>query len=144
MTTSSVPSPTTADAEFPPLVAQSLAVSLTVKDVARSRDWYRDALGFTVDREHQREGKLLACSLRAGAIRLLVTQEDGSRGMDRVKGEGFSVQITTAQNIDAIAAQAKAAGVMFDTEPTEMNGVRFFRLRDLDGFKFVISAPRDW
>jgi catechol 2,3-dioxygenase-like lactoylglutathione lyase family enzyme len=137
-------STSTTDAAFPPLAAQSLAVSLTVKDVARSRDWYRDALGFTVDREHQRDGKLLACSLRAGAIQLLVTQEDGSRGMDRVKGEGFSVQITTAQNIDAIAAQAKAAGATFDTEPTEMKGVRFFRLRDLDGFKFVISAPRDW
>jgi catechol 2,3-dioxygenase-like lactoylglutathione lyase family enzyme len=129
--------------QFPPFVAQTVAASLTVADVATSRDWYRDVLGFTVDREHQREGKLIACSLKAGTIRLLVTQDDGSKG-PRVKGEGFSLQFTTAQSIDAIAAHAKAAGATLDTEPMDMMGVRVFRLRDLDGFKLVFSSPRDW
>lgn len=128
---------------FPPFAPQSMEVALTVKDVARSRDWYRDTLGFVVDREHQREGKLLAVSLRAGSIRLLVTQDDGAKG-ERVKGEGFSIQFTTPQSIDAIAAHAKAAGATFDTEPTEIMGTRVFRMRDLDGFKLVIAAPRNW
>jgi uncharacterized glyoxalase superfamily protein PhnB len=136
--------PSTTEApQYPPFDVQDLAAALTVASVAKSRDWYRDVLGFTVDREHEREGKLLACSLRAGAIRILVTQDDGSKG-DRVKGEGFSLQFTTSQNIDAIAARAKAAGATFDTEPSEMMGARFFRLRDLDGFKLVISAPRNF
>ncbi len=124
------------------LSAQSLEVSLTVADVRRSADWYRDALGFAIDREFNREGKLYAVSLRGGAVRILVTQDDGSKGADRIKGEGFSFQITTAQPIDDIARRAKAAGATLDTEPTDMFGVRAFRLRDLDGFRMTVSSPR--
>lgn len=127
---------------FPPLVAQDLGASLTVADVSRSRDWYCNTLGFVVDREHERDGKLIAISLRAGTIRILVTQDDGSKGANRVKGEGFSLQFTTSQDIDAIASHAKAAGATFDTEPMDMRGVRVFRLRDPDGFRLVISSPR--
>lgn len=128
-------------AAFPPLQAQSLQASLTVADVRQSRDWYRDVLGFAVDREFEREGKLFAASMRAGTIRLLVTQDDGAKG-PRAKGEGFSLQITTPQDIDAIAAHAKLAGVALDTEPADAWGVRVFRLRDPDGFRLVISSPR--
>jgi uncharacterized glyoxalase superfamily protein PhnB len=55
---------------------------------------------------------------------------------------GFSLQITTPQDVDAIAARAKAAGAEFDTAPTDAYGVRVFRLRDPDGFKLVVSSPR--
>jgi uncharacterized glyoxalase superfamily protein PhnB len=126
-----------------PLVAQSLEASLTVADVRRSLDWYRDVLGFTLDREHERGGKLLAVSLRAGAVRILLGQDDGAKGLDRVKGQGFSLQITTSQDIDALAANAKRAGAVLDTEPTDAFGVRVFRLRDPDGFRLVISSPRE-
>lgn len=127
----------------PPLVAQSLAASLTVADVRRSLAWYRDVLGFSLDREHEREGKLIAVSLRAGEVRILLTQEDGAKGVDRVKGAGFSLQITTAQDIDAIASNAKRAGAVLDSEPADAWGVRVFRLRDPDGFRLVISSPRN-
>ena len=93
-----------------PLVAQSLEASLTVADVRRSVAWYRDVLLFTVDREFERDGRLFAVSLRAGAIRILLTQDDGAKGADRAKGAGFSLQITTAQDIDALASNAKRAG----------------------------------
>jgi uncharacterized glyoxalase superfamily protein PhnB len=129
------------DKTHPPLQAQSLQASLTVADVRQSRDWYRDVLGFTVDREFEREGRMFAASMRAGDIRLLVTQDDGAKGA-RVKGEGFSLQITTPQDIDAIAGHAKRAGATLDTEPMDAWGVRVFRLRDPDGFRLVISSPR--
>lgn len=125
-----------------PLVAQSLQASLTVGDVRRSVDWYRDVLGFSIDQEHERDGKLIAVSLRAGTVRILLTQEDGARGADRIKGLGFSLQFTTAQDIDALAAHAKNAGASLDTEPMDAWGVRVFRLRDPDGFRLVFSSPR--
>ena len=131
------------ETETPPLVAQSLQASLTVADVQRSVAWYRDALRFSVDREFERDGRLFAVSLRAGTIRILLTQDDGAKGADRVKGEGFSLQITTAQDIDALASNAKRAGAKLDTEPMDAWGVRVFRLRDPDGFRLVISSPRD-
>ena len=127
----------------PTLLAQSLDASLTVADVRRSVAWYRDVLRFSVDREFERAGRLFAVSLRAGTIRILLTQEDGARGVDRVKGEGFSLQITTAQDIDALASNAKRAGAALDSEPADAWGARVFRLRDPDGFRLVISSPRD-
>ncbi len=127
---------------FPPLVAASLEASLTVRDLASSVVWYRDVLGFTVAREYGRDGKLFAVALEAGNVQLLLGQDDGAKGLDRVKGDGFSLQVTTSQPIDAIAARLKEAGAVLDTEPFDMAGKRAFRLRDPDGFRLTISSPR--
>ena len=135
--------PTITETAAHPLIAQNLGASLTVADVRRSLAWYRDVLGFSLDREHERDGKLIAISLRAGEVRILLTQEDGAKGADRVKGQGFSLQITTAQDIDAIALNAKRAGATLDSEPADAWGVRVFRLRDPDGFRLVFSSPRN-
>ena len=120
---------------------RSLSASLTVKDLRASLTWYRNVLGFTVDQRHERDGVLRAVSLKAGNVRILIGQDDGAKGWDRVKGEGFSLMITTAQDVDALARQIKASGGVLDTEPTTMPwGARVFRLRDPDGFKIAISS----
>src|SRR6478736_1129754 len=80
--------------------AKALTASLTVKDLQKSVAWYRDVVGFYVEREHQRDGTLRAVSLAAGAVRILLNQDDGAKGFDRVKGEGFSLQFTTSQSVD--------------------------------------------
>ena len=126
-----------------PLTARSLEVSLTVADVRRSATWYHEVLGFTIDREHERGGQLIAVTLRASAVRILVSQDTGAKGLDRPKGEGFSIQITTDQSIDALAERAKQAGALLDTEPMDAWGARVFRLRDPDGFRLVFSSPRE-
>jgi uncharacterized glyoxalase superfamily protein PhnB len=118
-----------------------LSASLTVADLQKSLAWYRDLLGFAVDRQHEREGKLLAVSLKAGNVRLLIGQDDGAKGLNRVKGEGFSLMITTDDDIDELAARIKAAGVTLDLEPADMPwGARVFRLHDPDGFRLTISS----
>jgi len=123
--------------------AREMTASLTVKDLQKSVAWYRDLLGFTVDREIERDGKLRAVALKAGAIRILLNQDDGARGFDRVKGEGFSLQFITTQSVDDIANRIKSGGGALETEPADMPwGVRAFRVRDPDGFKFAISSER--
>jgi uncharacterized glyoxalase superfamily protein PhnB len=121
--------------------AQSLGASLTVARLRDSFAWYRDVLGFVVDREHERDGQLFAVSLRAGDVRILLTQDNGAKGADRVKGEGFSLQFTTLQDVDGLAARAKREGATLDAEPSDFRGARVFRLRDPDGFRLVISSP---
>jgi uncharacterized glyoxalase superfamily protein PhnB len=124
-----------------PLAGRSISVSLTVKDVPTSLAWYQAALGFEIDRQFEREGKLMAVSLKAGDARILLGQDDGAKGWDRPKGEGFSFQITTNQNIDDLANRIKSHGSTLDTEPTDMPwGQRAFRLRDPDGFRLTISS----
>jgi uncharacterized glyoxalase superfamily protein PhnB len=123
--------------------ARALSMSLTVKDVRASVAWYRDTVGFTVDQEYEREGKLRGVAMKAGDIRFLLNQDDGAKGWDRTKGEGFSFQFVTAQDIDAIAKRIKDHGGILESEPADMPwGVRMFRLKDPDGYKFAISSPR--
>jgi uncharacterized glyoxalase superfamily protein PhnB len=125
------------------LRASELAASLTVKDLEKSVAWYRDVLGFTIDRKHERDGKLMGVSLKAGLVRILLNQDDGARGLDRAKGEGFSLQITTSQSVDAIADRIKAAGGTLGSEPADMPwGARVFRVADPDGFRLAISSER--
>ncbi len=121
--------------------ARSLWASLTVKDVEKSLAWYRDVLGFTLDQRHEREGKLMAASVKAGDVRILLNADDGAKGWERAKGEGVSLQIMTSANIDDIAKRIRAHGGVLDTEPADMPwGARVFRLRDPDGFRLAISS----
>ena len=123
--------------------AREMTASLTVRDLQASVAWYRDLLGFTVDREMERDGKLRAVALKAGAVRILLNQDDGAKGFDRTKGEGFSLQFITTQSVDEIAERIKSHGGSLDTEPADMPwGARVFRVRDPDGFKFAISSER--
>lgn len=123
------------------LHAESLEASLTVDHLDRSVAWYCDALGFVVDRRHERDGRLVAVSLRAGAVRILLTQDDGAKGTGRLKGEGISLQITTSQKAEEIASRIKAHGTTLDTEPTRAPwGVTVLRVRDPDGFRVTVSS----
>jgi uncharacterized glyoxalase superfamily protein PhnB len=126
-----------------PFRARAVSVSHTVKDFQASLAWYTDVVGFIVDETYERDGVVRAAALRAGATRLLIGQDDGAKGWDRVKGQGFSFQFTTAQDIDAIANGIKARGGTLELEPTDMPwGARIFRMTDPDGFSFSISSER--
>jgi uncharacterized glyoxalase superfamily protein PhnB len=123
--------------------AITVSASLTVRDVLASRNWYRDVLGFEVDYEYERGGAVRAVALRAGDVKILVNQDDGAKGLDRPKGDGFSLMFTTSQDIDTLAGGIVERGATLDAEPaTTPWGVRAFRLTDPDGFKLVFSSPR--
>jgi uncharacterized glyoxalase superfamily protein PhnB len=120
---------------------RALSASITVRDLTKSLAWYRDVVGFFVDREFERDGKKMSASLKAGAVSILLNQDDGAKGWNRTKGEGFSLRITTAQDIDELAQRIKERGGTLDLEPTDTRwGARIFRLVDPDGFKFTISS----
>ena len=123
------------------LRGRALWASLSVNDLRRSLAWYRDIVGFTVDREHEREGTLVAVSLKAGVVRILIAQDDGAKGWDRVKGEGLSLTIITAQEVDAMAARIRERGGTLASDPADTPwGARVFRLKDPDGFTLTISS----
>ena len=122
--------------------ATDLNSSLTVADIHKSMAWYRDVIGFEVQQQHERDGQLRAVALKAGSVRIMINQEDGAKGWDRTKGEGFSLQFMTEDNLDEMAAKIKASGSTLDTEPADMPwGVRMFQVLDPDGFKIGVSTP---
>lgn len=124
-----------------PFHAVSLGASLTVKDLQQSLSWYQDVMGFAIDQKYEREGKLMGVAIKAGEVRLLLGQDDGAKGWDRIKGEGFSLMLTTNQNVDEYANRIKESGGTLQSEPADMPwGARAFRLLDPDGYRFTVSS----
>jgi len=119
----------------------SASPGFTVGDIAKSLAWYRDVLGFVVGERWERDGKLAGAEVVAGAVTFLLGQDDWKKGRDRVKGQGFNLYCSTAQNVDAIAARVKAAGGALIQEPKDQPwGTRDFAVLDPDGFKITISS----
>ena len=124
--------------------ATKLGCSLTCKDLEASIRFYRDVLGFTVAHTFERDGKVTGAVVTAGDCRIVLNQEDGKLGWDRIKGQGFYLQISVVApaDVDAAAARIKAAGGTLLDEPANRDwGVRMFHFRDLDGFKLGVSTP---
>lgn len=117
--------------------------ALTVADIAASIDFYK-ALGFVVHNEMRHEDKLVGASLKAGSGDLMLAQDDGAQGWDRVKGVGVRLYCSTAQDVDQVAAAIKSRGGTLETEPTDQPwGARDFTVVDPDGFKLSISSWLD-
>ena len=124
--------------------ARATTVSLTVKDLQKSIAWYRDVAAFMVDEEWQRDGKIVGVSFKAGEVELWLAQDDGAKGWDRQKGEGFSIQFTTAQDVDKLARGMKERGGVLESEPHDLPwGARAFRVKDPDGFKLAFSKDAE-
>jgi uncharacterized glyoxalase superfamily protein PhnB len=122
--------------------ADAMSVSLTVRDLQKSLTWYQDVLGFSIDRKIERDGQLRGVALKAGNARITINQDDGAKGWDRIKGLGFSIGITTAENVDEIANRVKKMTGKLVSEPADMPwGMRLLRLEDPDGYKVSIMKP---
>jgi uncharacterized glyoxalase superfamily protein PhnB len=70
-----------------------------------------------------------------------LNQDDWKKGRDRKKGIGVRWFMSTAQNVDELAARAKRAGLRLDSEPhdTEFNS-RAFEVADPSGYLLTISS----
>jgi uncharacterized glyoxalase superfamily protein PhnB len=117
----------------------AVSPSLTVGDLDASLEWYRQ-VGFTVEELWEREGQVRGAVLVAGVGRLMLAQDDGAKGRDRVKGQGVRLYLTTTQDVDQVAASIKERGGELESEPADMPwGARAFTLVDPDGFLLTIA-----
>ena len=124
------------------LKARSLTPALTVNDLKRSLQFYRDGLGFKVIEEMNEEGGPQGVMLDAGGASLGLSQDDFAKGRDRTKGVGMRLYLETDQDIEALAGQAKAAGIKLTDGPGPLPwGPVGFTVNDPDGFKLTISGP---
>jgi len=120
----------------------TVAPGITANDLAKSIHFYVEGLGFTITRRNEVDGQLRFVMLRAGDAELGIGQDDFAKGKNRVKGAGMRLWLTTGQDLSALAARAKAAGLTLDHDVMEMPwGQRAFALTDPDGFKLTIAAP---
>lgn len=126
------------------LNATTLGCSITCKDIQASITFYSDAIGFAVAQTFENDVKVAGAVVSAGQIHIVLNQDDGKLGWDRIKGQGFYLQLNVAglADVDAAAKRIKAAGGTLIDEPADRPwGVRMFQFRDLDGFKLGVSTP---
>ena len=122
---------------------RSLSPALTVDDVEASLAWYRDVIGFHVQETWEHEGRVGGAALIAGLGPLFLVQDDWAKGRERVKGVGVRIHMTTANNVDELAAAIEERGGTLDSPPEETPwGARAFSLVDPDGYKITIAAER--
>jgi uncharacterized glyoxalase superfamily protein PhnB len=118
---------------------RAMSASLTVSDLERSTAWYRDVLGFMVGERWEEGGQLRGVQLKAGRCDLLVNQDDFQKGRDRAKGVGVRLWLSTVQDLDELAARARAHGAVLDPAPTETSwGAYVFGVTDPDGYRLTI------
>lgn len=124
------------------LNAQDANVALTVNDIQKSIDFYTKGLGFEIVHKMDRDGKLQYVAMRAGNAQIGLGQDDFAKGKDRKKGVGLRIWINTTQDVTAIAARAKSAGIKLDAEPAKLPwGPMAFAVTDPDGFLLSITNP---
>ena len=123
------------------LKGKKVMASLTVNNLDQSLKFFT-GLGFEVEDRWEHEGVMLGAMLKAGDVGLGLSQDDGKKGKDRVKGAGVRLYIEVGDDIDAAAARAKAAGIILASEPKDTDwGSRAFDVTDPTGFMLTISSP---
>ena len=86
--------------------ATTLGCSITCKDLDASIRFYRDAIGFGVAQTYEHEGKVVAAVVGAGNISIVLNQDDGKLGWDRIKGQGFYLPVSYT-HLDVYKRQAR-------------------------------------
>jgi len=129
-----------ADSQNGSLHGRGVMPSLTVNNLQQSLDFF-DGLGFEVEDKWEVDGKLLGAMLKAGDARLGLSQDDGKKGLNRVKGVGVRIYIEAADDIDQVASRAKAAGITLAKEPHDTDwGTRAFEVTEPSGFLLTIAS----
>ena len=130
-----------ADSRNGSLHGRSVMPSLTVNNLQQSLDFF-SGLGFEVEDRWEVDGKMLGAMLKAGDARLGLSQDDGKKGLNRQKGVGMRIYIEAADDIDQVAARAKASGISLTREPHDTEwGTRAFEVTEPSGFLLTIGSP---
>jgi uncharacterized glyoxalase superfamily protein PhnB len=126
------------------LKGTSVMPSLTVNKLQDSLRFF-SGLGFEVEDKWEENGVVTGAMIKAGNTHLGLSQDDFKKGRDRAKGVGFRLYIEADENIDQVAARAKAAGITLKSEPhdTEWHS-RAFEVEEPSGFLLTItSKPKE-
>ena len=123
------------------LQAKTIMPTLTVDDIQKSIRFF-EGLGFGVEERWEENGTLNGVMLRAGDVQIGLSQDDWKKGRDRKKGIGMRIYLETTQDIDALATQAKQAGVALDADAHDTPwGSRVFEVTEPSGFLLTIGSP---
>lgn len=106
---------------------------LVVKDLETSLAFYRDRLGFSLQRGAEADGRLFWCRISRGGASLMLQawhQEDGP-----VEGRGRGVTLYfLCDDADALYAEFVSRGVALEPPTTAYYGMRQLFVPEPDGY----------
>jgi PhnB protein len=118
------------------MAATSIAPWLSVPDGPRALDWYTAVFGAVERHRFEDGGRVVIARLAIGAAELWFQEEPGARG-----APGPIRLILTAEDPDAVFAQAIAAGAAEVNPMADEHGWRVGRLADPFGHHWEIGRP---
>lgn len=122
-------------------------VTLAVADVARSRAFYADGLGFTPRPESRADAVFLELSgawLSIVEIPLLSTWAAVDARSPGFGGIVLSHNVRTPEEVDAVLALAVAAGGRLHVPATEKSVGRIGYFADPDGYLWEVACTPVW
>ena len=130
------------------MILDRLIPLLNVEDVDASLDFYRNALGFTVENRHDQQGKAIWAMIRHGDIALMLNCPDEADSSTRRKRPSYGESLLYFYVPDAQAAHEELAERGYAPGPLEEQpyGVAEFTLRDPDGYELACASlmgPQD-
>lgn len=111
-------------------------VKLPVRDVARSRDWYRTVLGLGVDIEFIEEGVLMGVAMRdPGGAACLALRHDPGRARALAGFDPVALAVATRADLEAWRDRLDTAGHPHGGIIAGHQGWVLVGLHDPDGFE---------
>lgn len=115
---------------------------LTVQDIERSVEFYRDRLGFTVVGRAESEGRLFWCRLERGGVSLMLQQAEVEDGPAAGRGRGVSLYFL-CDDVDGLHAELQARGLSLKPPTPASYGMKQLFVPEPDGCSICFECPTD-
>jgi len=117
---------------------------VTVQDIHRSVEFYRDRLGFNVVGKAESEGKLFWCRLERGGACIMLQQAETEDGPAEGRGRGVTFYFI-CDDADAIYDDLSLRGLQLTPPSLAHYGMKQVFVPEPDGYCICFeSATEDW
>jgi len=117
---------------------------LTVQDVERSVEFYRNRLGFTVVGRAASGNKLFWCRVERGGASIMLQQSQDEDGAAAGRGRGVSLYFL-CDDADSLHAELSARGLQLKLPSLAPYGMRQLFVPEPDGYSICFESPtEDW
>lgn len=112
---------------------------LVVSDIERSMRFYRDGVGFSVERHWAPDGHVAWCWLSLGGASIMLQQAEPG---DRPGAGGITLYLLCA-DADEVHAELVRRGTEAAAPEVAFYGMKQVHLRDPDGYALCFESPVD-
>ena len=114
-------------------VVRRLWPLLSVQDIERSVQFYRDQLGFALVGRADAQGKMFWCRLERGGASIMLQQAEDEDGPAEGRGRGVAFYFV-CDDADAIYAELSSCGLQLDPPKVAYYGMKQLFVPEPDGY----------